>query len=97
MIAAEHDFTPLAEKISMAQAVRAELAIVHGSRHGTPFDSVKATNACLFAWFTDRPIRASRRWICDQAPASGRLSRITRSVDQQTALRQLEFGSTYRG
>jgi 3-oxoadipate enol-lactonase len=97
MIAAEHDFTPLAEKISMAQAVRAELAIVHGSRHGTPFDSVKATNACLLAWFTDRPMRASRRWICDQAPASGRLSRITRFVDQQTALSQLDFGSTYRG
>jgi hypothetical protein len=83
--------------MSMAKAVRADLAIVHGSRHGTPFDSVKATNACLLAWFTDRPIRASRRWICDQAPASGRLSRITRFVDQQTALSQLDFGSTYRG
>ena len=92
MIAAEHDFTPLAEKISMAQAVGADIAIVHGSRHGTPFDSVKATNACLLAWFTDRPIRATRRWVCDQAPASGRLSRITRFVEQQTTLNRWEFG-----
>lgn len=94
MIAAEHDFTPLAEKMSMAEAMRADIAVVHGSRHGTPFDSVKATNACLLAWFTDRPIRASRRWICDPAPASGRLSRISRFVEQQSALSRLEFGPT---
>ncbi len=92
MIAAEHDFTPLAEKLSMAQALRADIAIVHGSRHGTPFDSVKATNACLLTWFTDRPLRASRRWVCDQALASGRLSRIARFVEQQAALNRLEFG-----
>jgi hypothetical protein len=36
MIAAEHDFTPLAEKMSMAKAMRADIAIVHGSRHGIP-------------------------------------------------------------
>jgi 3-oxoadipate enol-lactonase len=93
MIAAEHDFTPLAEKISMAKAVRAELAIVHGSRHGTPFDSIKATNACLLAWFADRPIRTSRRWVCDGAPASRRISRVTRFVEEQTALNRLEFGA----
>jgi 3-oxoadipate enol-lactonase len=93
MIAAEHDFTPLAEKISMAKTVHADLAVVHGSRHGTPFDSVKATNACLLAWFSDRPGRASRRWVCDQAPASGRLSRITRFAEQQTAVNRLEFGA----
>jgi 3-oxoadipate enol-lactonase len=93
MIAAEHDFTPLAEKMAMAKAVHADMAIVHGSRHGTPFDSIKATNACLLAWFTDRPIRTSRRWVCDQAPASGRLSRVTRFVEQQTALSRLEFSA----
>jgi len=93
MIAAEHDFTPLAEKMSMAKVVRADIAIVHGSRHGTPFDSIKATNACLLAWFADRSIRASRRWVCDQAPASGRLSRVTRFVEEQTTLNRLEFGA----
>jgi 3-oxoadipate enol-lactonase len=93
MIAAEHDFTPLAEKMAMAKAVRADIAIVHGSRHGTPFDSIKATNACLLAWFTDRPIRSSRRWVCDEAPVSGRLSRLTQFVDEHTALNRLEFGA----
>ena len=93
MIAAEHDFTPLAEKKSMAKALRADIAVVHGSRHGTPFDSIKATNACLLAWFTDRPGRASRRWVCDAAPASVRIARITRVFAQQTALNRLEFGA----
>ena len=96
MIAAEHDFTPLAEKISMAKAVGAELAIIHGSRHGTPFDSVKATNACMLAWFGDRPIRTARRWVCDQMPLAGRLPRIARFVEHQTALSRLEFDPTYR-
>jgi len=93
MIAAEHDFTPLAEKISMAKAVHADLAIVHGSRHCTPFDSIKATNTCLLAWFNDRPLRASRRWICDGAPALGRLSRVTRFVEERAGLNRLEFGA----
>jgi 3-oxoadipate enol-lactonase len=93
MIAAEHDFTPLAEKMSMAKALHADIAIVHGSRHGTPFDSIKATNACLFAWFTDRPLRASQRWVCDRAPASGRLSRVTQFLEEQAASERLEFGA----
>ena len=93
MIAAEHDFTPLAEKLSMAQAAHADIAIVHGSRHGTPFDSIKATNACLLAWFTDRPIRTSRRWVCDGAPGSGRLARVTHLVEEQAGLNRLEFGA----
>jgi hypothetical protein len=93
MIAAEHDFTSLAEKMSMAEAVHAGIAIVHGSRHGTPFGSIKATNACLLASFTDRPVRASRRWVCDQAPASGRLARVARFAEQQPALNRLEFGA----
>src|SRR4029077_987927 len=57
LIAAEHDFTPLAEKVAMAKAMGAEIAVVHGSRHGTPFDAIEATNACLLSLFTDRPIR----------------------------------------
>ena len=93
MIAAEHDFTPLAEKLSMAKAVHADIAVVHGSRHGTPFDPIKATNACLLAWFTDRPMRVSRRWVCDQAPASARLSRVAQFVEQQAAVNRLEFGA----
>ena len=93
LIAAEHDFTPLAEKVSMAKALGADIAVVHGSRHGTPFDSIEATNACLFSLFTDRPLQSSRRWVCDGAPSSRRLARIAKFVEEQTALKILEFGA----
>lgn len=45
VIAAENDYTPLAEKREMAERLRADLVVVRGSRHGTPFDSVAVTNA----------------------------------------------------
>jgi 3-oxoadipate enol-lactonase len=50
MLAAEHDYTPLAEKQSHAERLGALLAVVRGSRHGTPFDAIAATNACLLAF-----------------------------------------------
>jgi 3-oxoadipate enol-lactonase len=93
LIAAEHDFTPLAEKVSMAKALGAQIAIVHGSRHGTPFDAIEATNACLSALFTDRPLPSSRRWVCDGVPSSRRLARIARFVEEQTALQFLDIGA----
>jgi 3-oxoadipate enol-lactonase len=93
LIAAEHDFTPLAEKTVMAKALGAQIAVVQGSRHGTPFDAIEATNACLLSWFTDRPISPTRRWMCDGAPRSSRLARIARFVEGHTALRRLEFGA----
>jgi 3-oxoadipate enol-lactonase len=93
LIAAEHDFTPLSEKVQMAKALGADIAVVHGSRHGTPFDSVEATNECLFALFTDRSTTPARHWTCDGAPRSRRLARIARFVEQRTELRHLEFGA----
>jgi len=93
LIAAEHDFTPLAEKVSLAKALGAQVAIVHGSRHGTPFDSIEATNACLLALFTDRPIPTSRKWACDGVPTSRRLARIAQFAEAQTALQFLELGT----
>ena len=84
LIAAEHDFTPLKEKVAMAKALGADIAIVHGSRHGTPFDSIEATNACLSSLFTDRPIRSARRWARDGAPTSTRrLARLAQIVEEQ--------------
>ncbi|MBE5313991.1 MAG: alpha/beta fold hydrolase [Xanthomonadales bacterium] len=47
MLAAEHDYTPLAEKQAWAQRLGAELRVVRGSRHGTPFDAITATNSAL--------------------------------------------------
>jgi len=92
MIAAEHDFTPLVEKVAMATLLGAKIAIVRGSRHGTPFDAMAATNSCLLALFTDQQLSASRRWVCDGALRSKRLARlVARFVEERAALRQLEF------
>ncbi len=51
MLAAEHDYTPLEEKRRFATLAGAELAVVAGSRHGTPFDAIEACNASALAWF----------------------------------------------
>jgi pimeloyl-ACP methyl ester carboxylesterase len=56
MIAAEFDYTPLGEKRELAAQVGAEFVVVRGSRHGTPFDAIEATNACLSAFLSDRPL-----------------------------------------
>jgi 3-oxoadipate enol-lactonase len=93
MLAAEHDYTPLAEKAEMARALGAQIAVIHGSRHGTPFDAIEATNACLFALFTDRALSPARRWMCDGAPRSRRLAVVARFVEQQTALQRLDVGA----
>jgi 3-oxoadipate enol-lactonase len=94
MIAAEHDFTPLVEKVTMARLVGAKIAIVRGSRHGTPFDAIAATNSCLLAMFTDQPLSESHRWARDGALRSKRLKRlVSRYVEERAVLRQLEFGA----
>jgi 3-oxoadipate enol-lactonase len=66
VIAAENDFTPLAEKRALAAALGAELVVVRGSRHGTPFDAVGATNAALAAFVEDCPLPAAEQWTCDR-------------------------------
>lgn len=94
LIAAEHDFTPLVEKVAMAKLLGAQIAVVHGSRHGTPFDAMVATNSCLLALFTDQPLAASHRWMRDGAVRGKRMARLVkRFVEERTALRQLEFTS----
>jgi 3-oxoadipate enol-lactonase len=65
LIAAEHDFTPLAEKRDLAARLKADIVVVRGSRHGTPFDSVEATNASLLALLTDQPLPPPARWVRD--------------------------------
>jgi 3-oxoadipate enol-lactonase len=65
LIAAEHDFTPLAEKRELAAKLKADIVVVRGSRHGTPFDSVEATNASLLALLTDQPLPPQTRWVRD--------------------------------
>jgi len=73
MIAAENDFTPLAEKRAMAAQIGADLVVVRGSRHGTPFDAARATNAALLALLNDQPLPSPERCICDPAGDCGPL------------------------
>jgi pimeloyl-ACP methyl ester carboxylesterase len=72
MIAAEHDYTPLPEKRALAARMGASLVVVRGSRHGTPFDSIALTNACLLAHLRDQPLPEREQWSRDEtanAPA----------------------------
>jgi 3-oxoadipate enol-lactonase len=65
VIAAENDLTPIQEKRVLAARVGADFIVVRGSRHGTPFDAVRATNAALLAMLTDQPMPPIERFICD--------------------------------
>jgi len=48
IIAAEHDYTPLAQRQAEARLFpRAQVEVIHGSRHGTPFDAIERFNACV--------------------------------------------------
>ncbi len=72
LIAAEHDYTPLAEKRLLAQRLGARLVVARDSRHGTPFDSIALTNAALLAALGDQPLPPTEHWVRDapeQAPA----------------------------
>jgi 3-oxoadipate enol-lactonase len=88
LIAAENDFTPLAEKRDLAQKLNAELVVVRGSRHGTPFDSVEATNASLLALLTDQPLPPPARWVRD-TPTSAQALSLNGSIAEEHALSPL--------
>jgi len=52
ILAAEHDYTPLAQRRAEAQQMRAaEIVVVPGSRHGTPFDATERFNALTLDFF----------------------------------------------
>jgi 3-oxoadipate enol-lactonase len=67
LIAGEHDYTPLAEKQAWAARMGAEIAVVRGSRHGTPFDAVAAANALLRAFLSGEPLPAADALQVDSA------------------------------
>jgi pimeloyl-ACP methyl ester carboxylesterase len=66
IIAAEHDLTPLWQKHNLALELGAAIAVIRGSRHGTPFDAVEATNACIVALLSDEPPPCADRLTCDK-------------------------------
>ena len=86
MIAAENDFTPLAEKRALASKLGADLVVVRGSRHGTPFDAVRVTNASLLALLTDRPLPPEERRRRDEAERWHELP-LTGSLAEEHAVR----------
>ena len=85
MIAAEHDFTPLDEKRALAAKLKAEIVVVRGSRHGTPFDSVEVTNAGILAFLTDQPLPSQARWERD-TPARARAHSLIGSIAEEHAM-----------
>jgi len=65
LIAAEYDYTPLAEKRMLAARIGAEIVVVRDSRHGTPFDAIRITNAALLAHLSDQPLPPESSWCRD--------------------------------
>ncbi|HMD29303.1 MAG TPA: alpha/beta hydrolase [Steroidobacteraceae bacterium] len=88
MIAAEKDFTPLAEKRALAKKLNADMVVVRGSRHGTPFDSVEVTNASLLALLTDQPLPPPARWVRD-TPARAQELSLSGSIAEEHVLSPL--------
>jgi 3-oxoadipate enol-lactonase len=85
LIAAEHDFTPLAEKRALAATLKADIVVVRGSRHGTPFDSVEVTNASLLALLTDQPLPPPTLWMRD-TPARAQALSLAGSIAEEHAM-----------
>jgi hypothetical protein len=88
LIAAENDYTPLMEKRELAAKLNADLVIVRGSRHGTPFDSVEVTNASLLALLTDQPLPPPTHWTRD-TPALAQALSLSGSIAEEHALSPL--------
>jgi 3-oxoadipate enol-lactonase len=54
VIAAEHDYTPLADKrAELRRFPAARLLVVAGSRHGTPFDATERFNAAVLDFLAE--------------------------------------------
>jgi 3-oxoadipate enol-lactonase len=92
IIAAEHDYTSLEEKHALAAALRAEIVVVRGSRHGTPFDSSEATNAVLLAVLSDRALPPSDRWVCDEPEVLQRIALICQAAEESRAKEKGQSG-----
>ena len=86
MIAAEHDFTPLAEKRALALRIGARLLVVRGSRHGTPFDSIMLTNAALLSALTDQPLPLPESWTRDEIDEAPEWPFVGNLADEHAAV-----------
>lgn len=66
MLAAEYDYTPLAEKLKFAARLRAPVCVIKGSRHGTPFDAILAVNRLALEWFSGAQIDPRASYCADK-------------------------------
>jgi iron complex outermembrane receptor protein len=84
LIAAEYDYTPLAEKRALAARIGADFVVVRDSRHGTPFDAIAVTNECLNSHLTARPLPPPEAWVRDD-PAQGLAVSLVNSLADEHA------------
>lgn len=71
LLAASHDYTPLAEKQALAARIGADIRVVEGSRHGTPFDAIHATNTAALAFFAGERVPETLRVdLPDEVPVA---------------------------
>jgi hypothetical protein len=95
LLAAEHDYTPLDEKRALAERIGARFVVVRGSRHGTPFDAIAATNATLAAFLADEPLPAEATWRADPRELAPR-EPPPGSVAEEHACVAVAYGSVTR-
>jgi pimeloyl-ACP methyl ester carboxylesterase len=86
LIAAEFDYTPLAEKLDLAASLRADCVVVRESRHGTPFDAIGITNAALRAFLRDLPPPDPARWRRDDPALGLPISLVNSVADEHAAV-----------
>ena len=58
LLSGQFDYTAHEEKCRWAQRMNARIALVEGSRHGTPFDAIAATNQVLLAFLAGAKVLA---------------------------------------
>jgi pimeloyl-ACP methyl ester carboxylesterase len=86
LIAAEYDYTPLAEKRALAARLGADFVVVRDSRHGTPFDAITITNETLHSHLTDRPLPPPDAWIRDDPTRGLPISLANSLADEHAAV-----------
>jgi pimeloyl-ACP methyl ester carboxylesterase len=86
LIAAEYDYTPLAEKLKLAAHLGADCIVVRESRHGTPFDAIGITNAALLAFLRDLPPPDPAGWRRDDPALGLPISLLNSVADEHAAV-----------
>lgn len=72
IIAAEHDYTPMADKhVEAARFPQAEIVVIPDSRHGTPFDATDRFNATVMNFLERDPAGADAPDTSDKPTTSG--------------------------